>query len=92
MRIRCDKCKKPIKLQRAINTEKFDGEVLCQNCETVWHVKLVKSKLEGYKYKRYGIPELSADELLEAVRKAKPESRELMGERAEADNVPESGT
>jgi DNA-directed RNA polymerase subunit RPC12/RpoP len=47
--IKCLACGKSVKLPPYINTEKYDVEVVCQECKALLHVKLVKDKVEKYK-------------------------------------------
>jgi len=47
--IECLACGKRVKLPPYINTEKYDGEVVCQECKALLHVKLIKDKVEKYK-------------------------------------------
>jgi len=47
--IECLACGKSVKMPQYINTEKYDGQVVCQKCESLLHVKLVKGKVEKYK-------------------------------------------
>ena len=62
--IECLLCEKPIKLPRHIDTEDYDGDVVCQECKSLLYIKLVKSKLLKYRFKEKGFRELSG-ELLE---------------------------
>jgi DNA-directed RNA polymerase subunit RPC12/RpoP len=47
--IECLACGKTVKLPKFINTDKYDGQVVCQECSALLHVKLVKGKVEKYK-------------------------------------------
>jgi uncharacterized Zn finger protein len=47
--IECLACGKTVKLPQFINTDKYDGQVVCQECESLLQVKLVKGKVEKYK-------------------------------------------
>jgi len=47
--IKCLACGKPIRIPSYIDTEKYDGEVVCQECESRLHVKLIKGKAQKYK-------------------------------------------
>jgi DNA-directed RNA polymerase subunit RPC12/RpoP len=47
--IECLACGRRVKLPSYINTQKYDGEVICQKCKARLHVKLVKDKVEKYK-------------------------------------------
>ena len=56
-------CEKPIKFPKYIDTEDYDGEVVCQECESLLYIKLVKSKVQKYSVKQRGFRELSAEEV-----------------------------
>jgi DNA-directed RNA polymerase subunit RPC12/RpoP len=43
--IECLACGKPVKMPQYIDTEKYDGQVVCQECKSLLHVKLVKGKV-----------------------------------------------
>lgn len=47
--ISCLACGKSIKLRAYIDAEDYDGEVVCQECGSLLHVKLVKSKVRKYR-------------------------------------------
>jgi DNA-directed RNA polymerase subunit RPC12/RpoP len=49
VKIECLACGKNVKIPPYINTKKYDGEVVCQECKALLHVKLVKDKVEKYK-------------------------------------------
>lgn len=97
VRILCNNCNQPIKLQKAIDTKKFDGEVVCQSCNYVWRLKLVDSKIQGYRLKGPGMVQPSPDERMSAVLEVRQRANELLApyrqpDSPASDNVPESGT
>jgi hypothetical protein len=47
--INCLVCEERIDLPKYIDTQDYDGEVVCQKCESLLHVKLVKSKVRKYR-------------------------------------------
>ena len=47
--IKCLACDKTLKLPQFVNTDNFDGEVVCQECKSRLHLKLVKEKVLKYK-------------------------------------------
>jgi len=49
VKIECLACGKSVKIPQYINAEKYDGELVCQECKSLLHVKLVKEKVEKYK-------------------------------------------
>ena len=49
VKITCPICDKLIKLPKYIDTEYYDGEVVCQECKSLLHIKMIKSKVQKYK-------------------------------------------
>jgi len=47
--IGCLACSKIIKMPQYIDTEKYDGQVVCEECNSLLYIKLVKGKVEKYK-------------------------------------------
>jgi DNA-directed RNA polymerase subunit RPC12/RpoP len=45
----CLACSKIIKVPQYIDTEKYDGQVVCEECNSLLYIKLVKGKVEKYK-------------------------------------------
>ena len=46
--IKCLSCGETLNIPQVINTSKYDGQLVCQKCSALLHVKLVKDKLEKY--------------------------------------------
>jgi DNA-directed RNA polymerase subunit RPC12/RpoP len=47
--LECLACGKVIKLPSFTDTDHYDGQVVCQKCKSLLHVKLVKGKVQKYK-------------------------------------------
>ena len=47
--IECLACGKAVKLPRFIDSDNYDGQLVCQECKSLLHVKLVKGKVQKYK-------------------------------------------
>lgn len=47
--IQCLACGKAVKLPQFIDTDNYDGQVVCQECKSLLHVKLAKGKVQKYK-------------------------------------------
>jgi len=47
--IKCLVCDKPLRFPSYIDTVDYDGQVKCQECGSVLHIKLVQSKVRKYK-------------------------------------------
>ena len=86
VRILCNNCNQPIKLQKAIDTKKFDGEVVCQSCNYVWRLKLVDSKIQGYRLKGPGMVQLSPDERMTLLAEVEAEERALLAPYRQPDS------
>ena len=46
--IECLACGKTVKMPPYVDTEKYDGQVVCQECNSLLHIKLVKEKVQKY--------------------------------------------
>lgn len=44
--IECHLCGKNFSFPQCIDTAKYDGEVICPECNSLLHIKLVKGKLQ----------------------------------------------
>ena len=49
VKVKCLVCDKPLKLPEYIDTEDYDGEVVCPKCTSLLYIKLAKSKVKKYK-------------------------------------------
>ena len=47
--IECLACDKTLELPQSVDTDNYDGRLVCSNCKALLHVKLVKGKLRKYK-------------------------------------------
>lgn len=47
--IECLACGKTVKIPKFIDTDNYDGQLVCQECKSILHVKLVKGKVQKYK-------------------------------------------
>ena len=78
-KIDCLVCGKSVKFREYIDAKDYDGEVVCQECGSLLHVKLANSKVRGYKVvKKYFRQERSEEEracLIEIWLKAVEEER-----------------
>ncbi len=63
-KIDCLVCGKSVKFREYIDAEDYDGEVVCQECGSLLHVKLANSKVQRYKVvKKYFRQEKSEEEI-----------------------------
>jgi len=67
--IECLACGKPLKIPQYIDTEKYDGEMVCQECKALLHVKLVKGKVQEYEYVKNFVPRSTSKKLEELLSK-----------------------
>jgi len=81
--IECLACGKPIKIPPCVDTEKYDGQVVCQECNSLLHIKLVKEKVQKYKVvenkreRDIKLEFVPAKELLEEQKKLETREKEL---------------
>ncbi len=61
--IECLLCEKPIKLPKDSDTENYDGDVVCKECQLLFHIKLVKGKLQKCRVKQRGFRKPSGEQL-----------------------------
>ena len=47
--IKCLACDKALEIPKSIDTDNYDGQLVCFKCNALLHVKLVKGKLRKYK-------------------------------------------
>ena len=47
--IKCLACDETLELPQFIDTDNYDGEIVCSKCKALLHVKFVRSKLLKYK-------------------------------------------
>ena len=47
--IECLACDKTLELPQFVDTDNYDGQLVCSKCKALLHVKLVKGKLRKYK-------------------------------------------
>ena len=55
--IDCFACGKTVKIPKFIDTDNYDGQLVCQECKSILHVKLTKGKVQKYKIveNKYGV-------------------------------------
>ena len=75
VKIECLVCGKTVKIPQSIDTDNYDGQVVCQECTSLLHLKLVKSKLRKYKVveKKFRPVQI---QYIEVVKDAEHEPRE----------------
>jgi len=90
MQIECIICGNSTILRRNSDTKKYDGQVFCQKCTSLIHVKLAESKIVEYKIldklSKKLFPPMTADDLELATRRleqAKQEEQQLIKEYGE---------
>ena len=77
--VECLVCGKVVKLPQFIDTENYDGQVVCQECDSLLYIKLVRSKVQGYKVVKWHFRNFGITGAKEKLRKTLDE----MHERAE---------
>ncbi|MBI3931348.1 MAG: hypothetical protein HY325_04930 [Chloroflexi bacterium] len=49
LEIECLACDKTLELPKYINTDNYDGQLVCSKCKALLHLKFVKDELLKYK-------------------------------------------
>jgi len=80
--INCLVCGEHIELPKYIDTQDYDGEMVCQKCESLLHVKLVKSKVRKYRVveKKFRTSALDPDEVARIYKAALEEFQKSKNE------------
>ena len=78
--IECLLCGEPIKLPEYIDTEDYDGQVVCQECGSLLHIKLVKSKVQKYRVEKRGFRNISGEEMANFARRLHEEKQKFLRE------------
>ena len=86
--IDCLACGKTLKMPKYINADKYDGQVVCQGCKSVLHVKLVKGKVEKYRIVENKFKDPDSLSWIDLVKSA--EEYEKRQEETVGDNLEES--
>jgi DNA-directed RNA polymerase subunit RPC12/RpoP len=47
--VECLACGKPVKLPQFIDTDSYDGQVVCKKCGALLYVKFAKGKVQKYR-------------------------------------------
>ncbi len=78
--IECHLCGEKFSPSQCIDTDKYDGEVICPKCKVLLRIKLVKGKLQGRRAlnKAKTIPAISADDIALVVLAAQEEERRML--------------
>lgn len=73
--IECFVCGKTVKIPKFIDTDNYDGQLVCQECKSILHVKLVKGKVQKYKIVERK-PKLDWVELMKLLEEEKQQEKE----------------
>jgi transcription elongation factor Elf1 len=52
VKIECLACGKVVNIPTFIDTDNYDGQLVCKECKSILHVKLVKEKVQKYKIEK----------------------------------------
>jgi len=66
--IECLVCGKTLKMPKYIDADKYDGQVVCQECKSLLHLKLVKGKVEKYRIEKEKFPQREPIKYVEIVK------------------------
>ena len=85
--IECLECGETLKIPQFVNTDNYDGQVVCQKCNTLLHIKLVQSEVRKYWVVEKGAKRISDitvklamppyDESLRLVKETEEEPKQL---------------
>jgi hypothetical protein len=80
--INCLVCEERIDLPKYIDTQDYDGQVVCQKCKSLLHVKLVKSIVRKYSVvkEKSRTPSLDPDEVARIYKAAQEEFKKSKNE------------
>ena len=68
--LECLVCGNNFPIPTFINVENYDGQVVCQNCASLLHLKLVQSKVRQYRVVEEGFGKLTAEENFQTLEEA----------------------
>ena len=66
----CLVCGETFKIPQFIDTDNYDGQIICTNCASLLHVKIVQSKLRQYKVVEKEFGKLKAEEIFRMLKEA----------------------
>ena len=80
--INCLVCGERIELPKYIDTQDYDGQVVCQKCKSLLHVKLVKSIVRKYSVVKgkFRTPSLDPDEVARIYKEAQEKFKKSKNE------------
>ena len=86
--IQCHQCGENFSPPQCIDTDMYDGEVVCPYCKSFLHVKLVKGKLQKRKLvkKEKVIPPLTAEDL-KLINRVQEEEHKVLEEWGQTDDT-----
>ncbi len=67
--IECLACGKAVELPQFVDTDNYDGQVVCQECKSLLHVKLAKGKVQKYKIVEKKFKDFNFTELIMRLQK-----------------------
>ena len=67
--IECLACGKTVKMPKYIDPEQYDGQVVCQECKALLHIKLVKGKVQKYKIVKDEFKDFNFTEMIMRLQK-----------------------
>lgn len=67
--IQCLACGKTLKIPQFVNTDNYDGQVVCQECKSLLQLKLEKEKVLKYKIVEDKFKDFNFTELIMRLQK-----------------------
>lgn len=78
--IECHLCETTFSLPQCVDTDKYDGEVVCPNCRSLLRVKLAKGKLQKREFVKKQNKLLGYAELIRSAEEAMKQRKKEDGE------------
>ena len=81
--LECLICGKTFQIPKFVNIENYNGQVVCQNCGSLLHIRLIQSKVRQYKVVEEGFRNEKAEEIQQVLGEAEQE----YGHRTDSGNA-----
>ena len=78
VKIACLACGKTVRIPQYIDYNRYDGQLVCQKCESLLHIIFVKGKVQKYKVVENKSKSSNWVKLVESAQEAQKQQREGM--------------
>ncbi len=76
--LECLVCGENFPIPMFINVDNYDGQVVCQNCASLLHLRLVQSKVRQYKVVEEKFGQMNALEIQQTFKEAEQKYGKIM--------------